>query len=63
MPIGPPGEHETNIDRIIRESIEAGDFDELPGKGEPISGAGTKDDALWWVRAWVERNSADQSSD
>ena len=56
MPIGPPGEFEPNIDRIIREAMESGEFDDLAGTGEPISGAGTKDSPLWWVRGWVNRN-------
>ena len=36
-------------ERLIREAIEAGEFDDLPGEGEPIPGAGTVDDELWWV--------------
>jgi len=52
-----PGEEvETFAERVIREAIEAGDFDDLPGRGEPIPGAGTLDDEMWWVRSWVERN-------
>lgn len=56
MPIGPPGEFEANIDRIIREAVGAGDFDDLPGKGQPIPGAGNVDDEFWWIREWVKRN-------
>ena len=63
MPTGPPdshssqpGEFETTADRIIREAMEAGQFDELPGVGKPIPGAGNADDDLWWVRSWMERN-------
>lgn len=43
-------------ERIIREAMESGDFDELPGTGKPIPGAGRVDDELWWVRSWLERN-------
>ena len=56
MPIGPPDDFEANIDRLIREAMEAGEFDDLPGAGRPIPGAGTVDDDLWWVREWVKRN-------
>jgi hypothetical protein len=63
MPTGPPdshlsrpGEFETTADRLIREAMEAGQFDELPGAGKPIPGAGNVDDDLWWVRSWMERN-------
>lgn len=47
---------ETYVERLIREAMEAGRFDDLAGAGEPIPGMGTKDDALWWVRKWVRRN-------
>ena len=63
MPTGPPdshplqpGEFETVADRMIREAMETGEFDDLPGLGKPIPGAGTIDDDLWWVRSWMERN-------
>ena len=57
MPI--PGSHdrfESHVDRIIREAMERGEFDDLPGTGQPIAGAGSKDDDLWWIRRWVRRN-------
>lgn len=40
-------------ERLIEEAIAAGEFDCLPGSGKPIPGAGTVDDDLWWVRAWM----------
>lgn len=43
-------------ERLIQEAIEAGDFDDLPGAGKPLPGAGKHDDDLWWVRAWLRRN-------
>jgi len=45
-------------ERLIREAIEAGEFDELPGAGKPLPGAGVADDDLWWVREWLKRNRA-----
>jgi len=60
MPTGQPDSSEnhleTTVDRVIREAMEAGEFDDLPGRGRPISGKGTFDDEMWWVRSWVERN-------
>jgi hypothetical protein len=47
---------ETTAERLVREAMEAGDFDDLPGEGAPIPGAGKVDDDLWWVRSWLERN-------
>ncbi|HEX6946594.1 MAG TPA: DUF1992 domain-containing protein [Acidimicrobiia bacterium] len=49
-------------ERLIREAIEAGDFDDLPGAGKPIPGAGQPDDPLWWVRGWVQRIRADDAA-
>lgn len=48
-------------ERLIREAIEAGEFDNLPGKGKPLPGAGTKDDELWWVRDWLKRNTGGET--
>jgi len=47
---------ETFVDRMIREAVERGEFDDLPGKGKPIPGVGTADTEGWWIRRWVERN-------
>ena len=49
---------EDHVDRLIREAIERGEFDDLPGKGKPVPGAGTKDDEFWWLRDWVKREIA-----
>ena len=43
-------------DRLIREAMESGDFDDLPGAGRPLPGVGTADDEYWWLRDWVKRN-------
>lgn len=51
-----PDQVESTADRIIREAMEEGDFDDLPGTGRPIPGAGTVDDEMWWVRSWLKRN-------
>jgi hypothetical protein len=47
---------EGTAERLIREAIEAGELDQLPGEGHPLPGAGKPDDAMWWVRGWVERD-------
>jgi hypothetical protein len=41
---------ETWIERKIRESMEQGDFDNLPGRGEPIPDLARPYDELWWLR-------------
>ena len=63
MPIGPPDGFEANIDRIIREAMDSGEFDDLPGEGKPIPGAGSVDDEYWWIREWVKRNLIDSDQD
>lgn len=65
MPLpGSPERFESHVDRVIREAMERGEFEDLPGAGKPIPGAGTKDDELWWVRRWLRRNlRTDHSED
>ncbi len=46
---------ESLAERKIREAMARGEFDDLPGHGHRIPGAGTPDDDLWWVRNWVAR--------
>jgi hypothetical protein len=43
------------VDRQIREAIERGEFDNLPGRGKPIEGLNGRDDENWWVKAYLER--------
>jgi hypothetical protein len=52
----PPGvRFETWVERQIREAAERGEFDNLPGAGKPIPGAGSGDDELWWVKDFLRR--------
>ena len=47
----PPGASwESWIDKQIREAIERGDFDDLPGKGKPLPDIDRPRDDMWWVR-------------
>src|SRR5262245_60422901 len=41
---------ETWVERKIRESMERGEFDNLPGRGEPIPDLARPYDELWWLR-------------
>ncbi len=53
---------ESVVERRIREAMERGEFDDLPGAGEPIPGAAEPYDPLWWVKSWIERERlADES--
>jgi hypothetical protein len=41
---------ESWVDRQIREGIERGEFDDLPGTGRPLADLDGPHDELWWVR-------------
>ena len=41
---------ETWVERKIRESMERGEFDNLPGAGKPIPDLDRPYDELWWLR-------------
>jgi hypothetical protein len=43
------------VDLHIRQAIERGDFDDLPGAGKPIKNLGTQHDPDWWVKQLIER--------
>jgi hypothetical protein len=47
--------YESWVERQIREAIERGEFDDLPGQGKPIKGLHGRDDENWWVKAYLER--------
>ena len=39
----------------VRQAMERGDFDNLPGAGKPIQGLGEEHDPNWWLKRLVER--------
>jgi len=52
----PDLDFESWVDRKIREATERGDFDNLPGQGEPLPGAGTGYlEENWWLRDYLRR--------
>ena len=52
----PPGvSFETWVDRQIREGMEQGSFDDLPGTGRPLPGLDGPRDEMWWVRDKLRR--------
>jgi hypothetical protein len=42
------------VDMQIRQAVERGEFDDLPGAGKPIVGL-DRNDPDWWLRSLVER--------
>lgn len=45
----------TWVDLQIRQAMERGDFDDLPGAGKPIKGLGAEHDPHWWLKNLIER--------
>lgn len=41
---------ESWVERKIRESMERGEFDNLPGSGQPLPDLAQPYDELWWLR-------------
>ncbi len=48
-------QQQTWVDQQVRQAMERGEFDDLPGAGKPIADLGTHHDPDWWVRRLVER--------
>ena len=46
---------ESWIDKLIRDGMERGEFDDLPGKGKPIADLDRPRDELWWLRQKLKR--------
>jgi hypothetical protein len=47
----------TWVDLQIRQAMERGEFDDLPGAGKPIEGLDAEHDPDWWVKKLVEREN------
>ena len=45
---------ESWVDRQIREAMERGEFDNLPGAGKPLQ---LDDDPDWWIKAKIKREN------
>jgi hypothetical protein len=51
-----PASRDSFVERQIREAMERGEFDHLPGAGKPIPDLDAEYDPGWWARRWVERH-------
>ena len=47
--------HHEYVDLQIKQAMERGDFDDLPGAGKPIKNLGAQHDPDWWVKQLIER--------
>jgi hypothetical protein len=49
-------QQQTWVDLQVRQAIERGDFDDLPGAGKPLV-LGDTHDPNWWIKKLVEREN------
>ena len=47
----------TWVDLQVRQAMERGEFDDLPGAGKPIKDLGEHHDPDWWIKKLVEREN------
>ncbi|WP_210649516.1 DUF1992 domain-containing protein [Nocardioides sp. SYSU D00065] len=45
------------VDLQVRQAMERGEFDNLPGQGKPIADLDVEHDPDWWVKKLVEREN------
>jgi hypothetical protein len=45
----------TWVDLQLRQAMERGDFDDLPGYGKPLQSLAAQSDPDWWVKQLIER--------
>ena len=50
-------QQQTWVDLQVRQAMERGDFDNLPGAGKPIADLGEHHDPDWWIKKLVEREN------
>ncbi|HEX2643903.1 MAG TPA: DUF1992 domain-containing protein, partial [Thermoanaerobaculia bacterium] len=43
------------VENRIREAVEEGKFDNLPGIGQPIPDIDEPYDPNWWIKKWMRR--------
>lgn len=49
--------YESWVERQVREAIERGEFDNLPGMGKPIAGLNGREDENWWIKSKLEHEN------
>lgn len=54
-PFWPADVNPDPVERQIREAIERGEFDHLPGAGKPLPDVDRQYDPAWWAKRWVQR--------
>ena len=47
----------------IREAVQQGKFDRLPGRGRPLPEIDAPYDENWWVKGWLKRENVNLKAD
>jgi hypothetical protein len=50
-------QQQTWVDLQVRQAMDRGDFDDLPGAGKPIKDLGDSHAPNWWIKKLVEREN------
>ncbi len=48
-------DYESFVERKIRQAADRGEFDDLPGEGEPLEVLKEPYEPAWWVKRWMKR--------
>src|SRR5262245_22253312 len=48
---------ESWVERQIREAMERGEFDDLPGVGQPLPNIDQPYDPMWWLKEKLRREN------
>ena len=54
---------ESFAEKQIREAMERGEFDDLPGAGKPLSGMSPVYDPEWWAKRFITREQVRDRAD
>lgn len=54
-PVRSAASWESAVEQQIREAMERGEFDNLPGRGKPLPGLDGSHDEEWWVKEKLKR--------
>jgi hypothetical protein len=46
--------YESTVEKAIREAVERGEFDDLPGKGKPLPNLADAGEN-WWIKGYLRR--------
>ncbi len=56
------GTYQSWIDRQIADAQARGEFDNLPGAGQPLPHLGNPDDPDWWIKRLIDREQLEMSA-